>query len=207
MIRTALAVCLAAVTALSAASAFATCKLRFRDLDNVVFSGDSAYGVFDAEEASESEIFKVEAGAGDSCSFFVGFSSGGAGSYDRRMAAGGQTLSYQIYDSLSKDNALKDVPDANGSEVLSGVFGGGIEQQEFTFFVFIPPLQIKPPGRYTDSVKVTLYEGTLGNFTEHKSRNLRIRARLRPTVEASVVASGGAFDPMSDDGFRRSRGG
>lgn len=178
--------------------ASAACKLTFRDLDNVSLTGGDSYDIFSPQDAATLEVFRVRHQKSDPCTFVVGFGTGDANTYDRKMSRRHWRLAYQIYDSASKTNVLKDVPEASTSEIFSGTFEGeDVDEREFTFHVVVPALQILPPGHYDDHVRITVYEGSVTDFFERESKNVRFRARVRPTLQASVTAVNGAFNAGS----------
>ena len=184
-------------TAIPFAKAHARCELSL-EVNNVEWrQGHSGgYDIFDPTEYTQSVTLRVRHG-GDACDFFITVSSGGASDFSRRLLSGGDTLTYQLYDTANKSNVLKDLPTATAAEVMKGSFGQGDEGREFRYVVVFPPLQIRPPGLYRDSLDVTLYEGTVGNFTRKDSRNFTVTARIQPMVELSVVDSGAPFNPQA----------
>lgn len=183
-----------ALTAI-AAEAAADCNISIRGLRTVRFTGADEYHVFNPEETAQTATFRVRHRRSDACDFFVTFSEGGAGTFDRYMSDGGETLDYQIYDTPSKSNILKDLPSATAGEVLSGSFGTEVEEVELSFYVAIPPLQVKSDDVYDDRIRVTLYEGDLADFVQRDAKDLTILARIRPTVEVCIVPCGAPFDP------------
>lgn len=175
-----------AVLGLAAASpALADCKLKITNLKTVDFHGPAGHGyeVFHGEQHSEAVEFKVERKSG-SCSFIVGFSRGNGGPLtDRRLSFGGNSLRYQLYKNLSATQILKDVPLANTDEVLSGTLSSSQDSVSFQFYFAIPFLQIVPPGTYRDTVRVSVYEGTVQSAQLRDQEQLRLEARVPTTAE------------------------
>ncbi|MBI4183924.1 MAG: spore coat protein U domain-containing protein [Proteobacteria bacterium] len=177
--------------------ALGACDIDLQRMGSVRFRGGDRYEVFEPTARAETVFFEVRHKAGDACAFFVTFSPGGAGSYDRRLASGADELAYQVYDGPSKSNVLKALPEASAAEVLAGEFGPGLETVELSYYVEVPPLQVVPPGSYADQITLSLYEGTLTNHVFKRSQGVRIDARVRPTVQVCVVGCGALFDPYA----------
>jgi spore coat protein U-like protein len=64
-------------------------------------------------------------------------------------------LSYEIYDSMTRKTALRDLPSATASEVLNGTFTSGEDVKELSYVVLVPPEQVKPSGVYAQPIKLT----------------------------------------------------
>jgi spore coat protein U-like protein len=195
-IRRALLVALLA-TMITSAKANAQCQLSL-EVNNVEWrqGRSGGYDLFDPIEYTQSVPLRVRHG-GDACNFFITFSGGGSIDFNRRLLSGRDTLSYQLYDTANKSNVLKDLPTATAAEVITGSFGQGDEGREFRYIVVFPPLQIRSPGLYRDSLQVTLYEGAVGNSTRKDSKYFTVTARIQPMVELSVVDSGAPFNPQA----------
>ncbi|MFQ3619716.1 MAG: spore coat protein U domain-containing protein [Spirochaetales bacterium] len=135
---------------------------------------------------------------GVAAQYFVTLSAGGSGSFETRRATGpgGVTLIYQIYDSATTRNILKDVS-ANPTyqEVISGSFpqNNSWTSQENSFVVVVPPGQFPPAGTYTDTITLTLYQGTLNSYTQRAQRNVQIRITMPSVMELCLVPPGVPF--------------
>jgi spore coat protein U-like protein len=140
---------------------------------------------------------------GAACVYFVTFSAGQSGSFAaRRASSGANFLSYQIYDSMSGRNVLKDLT-ANPllSEVLTGSFpasGATWITQNISYTVHLPPGQLPPAGTYSDTIAMEVYVGTPAS---HGARQQRVSFSLGLTVTAaldvSLVPTGAGFSASS----------
>ena len=121
------------------------------EVDNVDWRGGPrvAYGVFDSGQYAQTVYFKVRL-TGDPCQFFVTF--GGTVGSERRAARGGDSLGYELYDSVVRKTALRDLPAATASEVLQGAFGPGETVKELSYVVLVPAEQVRPAGTYTQPI-------------------------------------------------------
>ncbi len=176
-------------------SAYADCKLKITNLKTATFSGHAGngYEVFDRDQHSELIEFKVERQSG-SCSFVVGFSIGNGSSYGGRyLSHGGSQLRYQLYKDVGATQILKDVPAANSDEVLSGTLLAGQTSATFQIYFVIPLLQIVPPSTYLDSIRISVYEGTVQSNQLRDQEQLRLSAFVPATAEFSLGDSVG-FD-------------
>lgn len=86
----------------------------------------------------------------------------------RRAVFASESLDYQIYDAVNRRSVLKDLPAASVNEVIRSVFGPGETVKEFSYAIVIPPEQVKPSGRYTDVLKITVYHGTPDQFCRER---------------------------------------
>ena len=177
------------------ASARCVVQLQVPSVDWLGRNG-AGYDVFDEVPFSQTVNFTVTK-RGNDCPYFVTFSKNTPGNDARTMASGGDTLKYQIYDTTSLRNVLKDLPSAAPNEVLTGDFSPSDKLDQLSFVIAIPPLQIRSPGRYTDSVRVSLYQGTRSEPTLVQSVVIQISARVAATTRLTLVPSGSAFDPQS----------
>lgn len=154
------------------------------------------YDLFADAEQGLLVNFDVTHAAGDSCAYFVTFSTGGATSYDRRMMQGGNLLSYQLYSTASKTGVLKALP-ALPAEVISGsVTTDEPSPEALSLYIDLPTHQIRPAGTYTDICTLTLYQGTVdGEHTQVSSTGLSISTTLSRQIELSILDVGAPFNP------------
>ena len=185
----ALLLCLASLSAGAASS-----QLRL-EADNIDWRGGPrvAYAVFDPGEYPQTIYFKVRL-TGAPVPFFVTFGTVGSSGSERRATRGGDNLGYEIYDSLTRRTALRDLPSATASEVLSGVFGPGEDVKELSFVIIVPPEQVKPSGFYTQPIKITVYQGTRDSYLENDSKTVVFSVRVDPVAEMSLGETGSPFD-------------
>jgi len=165
------------------------------EADNVDWRGANrvAYDVFDSGEYAQTVYFKVRL-IGPPVPFFVTFGNLGATSSGRSATQGGLSLGYEIYDSVIRRTALRDLPSATASEVLTGVFAPGEETKELSYVVLVPPQQVKPSGFYTQQIKITLYQGTRDKFVEKDAKTVSFSIRVDSVAEISLGEPGASFD-------------
>jgi spore coat protein U-like protein len=165
------------------------------EVDNIDWRGGTraAYEVFDSGEYPQTVYFKVRL-TGAPVPFFVTFGNVGAAGSERRAAHGGDSLGYEIYDSVTRRTALRDLPGATASEVLSGAFGAGEDVKELSFVVLVPPEQVRPSGFYTQPIKITVYQGTRDSFIEKDAKTVVFSIRIDPVAEMSLGEPGSPFD-------------
>jgi spore coat protein U-like protein len=165
------------------------------EVDNVDWRGGTrvTYGVFDSGEYAQTVYFKVRL-TGAPVPFFVTFGNvGGAGS-ERRAAQGGDSLRYEIYDSVTRRAALRDLPAATASEVLSGAFAAGEDLKELSYVILVPPEQVRPSGVYTQPIKITVYQGTRDSYLEKDAKTVVFSIRVDSVAELSLGEAGAPFD-------------
>jgi spore coat protein U-like protein len=164
-------------------------------VDNVDWRGGtrSAYDVFDSGEYAQTVYFKVRL-TGAPVPFFVTFGSVGAAGSERRAMQGGDSLGYEIYDSVTRRTALRALPAATASEVLSGAFSPGEDVKELSYVVLVSPEQVRPSGFYTQPIKITVYQGTRDNYVEQDAKTVLFSIRVDPVAEMSLGEPGSPFD-------------
>ncbi len=134
--------------------------------------------------------------------YFVTFSAGSSGSFETRLASGtgGGVLAYQIYDAADTRNVLKDLSaNPTPQEVLRGSFpdDSGWTTQDLSFVVILPPGQFPPAGTFTDTINLTLYQGTLASYTQKAQRSFQVRITMPAVMELSLVPPGSPFSAGS----------
>lgn len=177
-------------------------RLRLRDLTVVNWSGGngSGYGVFDATRYIEQIPFRVTKAGGD-CDYVVALSSDGASGQFRQLTRSTDSIDFNIYTTASASTPVGSIPGADQQEVLSGTFAtAGSQEDIVNFYIALEPGQIVPRGRYSSTMAVILYEGTLASAIEVQRINLTVRANVDEVVEISLVDSGQPFD-LFDTGY------
>ncbi len=139
---------------------------------------------------------------GAASDYFVTFSAGGSGTFDPRQVSstGGSLLTYQIYDSAVSRNVLKDLSaNPTPQEVLRGSFpfDARWNAQHLSFVVILPPGQFPPAGTYTDTITLTLYQGTLDSYTQKAQRSFQVQITMPSVMELSLVPPGAPFSTGS----------
>lgn len=140
---------------------------------------------------------------GIACVYFVTFSPGQSGNFAARAAkSGANALPYQIYDSMTSRNVLKDLT-ANPSvtNVLTGSFaasGTNWTTQNLSYTVHLPSGQLPPAGTYTDSVGMEVYVGTPSSHGARQQRvTFTISIAMSPSLDVALVATGAPFNAAS----------
>lgn len=163
--------------------------------------GSNRYDVFstipqDQLLDSTTANFYVNYRRNANCYFFVTFSKGHAGSYDRYLSEGANQLYYQLYTSASKTNILMEAPDASTSNILSGQIVDTRPPREYPleYYWEIFPGQLVPPGTYEDEVTVRVYEGTLtGSYQERSSCVVLYKAIVERMLQMKITGSDNAI--------------
>lgn len=181
------------VAAAFAAPASAVCDISLTNVSRIQFAGTYAYDVFNAVETSQVVPFSVRHKKSDACSYFVTFSTGGAGTYNRRLAASGLYLPYQLT-TFPGGTVLKAMPVVSAGEVIAGTFTTVAETQAKSYLATIPALNVVVPNYYSDVVVIRLYEGTLANYVERDSASIQVSANVARRVELCVGCTN-VFDP------------
>ncbi|MEW5815822.1 MAG: spore coat protein U domain-containing protein [Spirochaetota bacterium] len=117
-------------------------------------------------------------------------------------ASGLNNLKYQIFDNAIQKNILKDLSGSpSPGEVLAGTFpaSSGWQTVDLTYLLYIPAGQFLAPGKYEDTVTVTLYAGTIGSATEYDSQTVTYQASISQVVDISIVRPAFPFDPLQKD--------
>ncbi len=156
----------------------------------------TGYDPYDPTPYSQTVNFTLNK-RGDGCPFFITFSKNTPGNNQRLMSKGNETLTYQIYDTTSLNNVLKDLPSASANEVIRGTFTANGKDQPLSFVIAMPAQQLQGPGSYMDSVRVSVYEGTLADPTLVQSVLVQISALIPAIANLCVVPAGGVFDPAA----------
>lgn len=176
--------------------AAAQCTILLRNVDRIRFTSADVYSVFDPVDAELTASFDVRHRRSDPCDYFIGFTTGQSGSYDRRMIGDASELAYQLYDTPARTNVLKNVPEAANGEVISGTFTTDqVETNSHSYVAVIPRHQLIGNGLYTDQVDLVLYEGTLSSFAERHRKTVNIRARILADLQACFGDCSSVFDP------------
>ena len=176
------------------------CGLLFLQTTNTIdWQGATGnYDVFDANtyvQAVEIRVVKLFFGT---CSYAIGISEGGSGSFNpRELSVGQRVLDYNLYDSPGQTNVVEDA--SSGGTLLVGQFTNNaafLESNVHTYYWVIPPLQIVSGtnGQYQDRPSVTLYENVGGTLATRDTASIRHRTRAPRAAEISLVDTGAPFD-------------
>ncbi len=143
---------------------------------------------------------------GGACDYFITFSSGQSEQYDPRSAQNGAAaLQYQIYDSMTNRNILKDLK-ANpaSANVLTGSFPSSANtwiSQTVVYAVHLLPGQLPPAGTYTDTIVMELHTGIPpGNGKPKDSASFGLFLTMAPAMDVFLVQRGFPLS-MADSSF------
>jgi len=163
---------------------------------NVTWPGQtgSGYYVFDATAYPYTANFSITRFTSGNRNYFVTFSRNSSGNYNRVLKNGSTQISYQIYKDASLATVLKDRPEATSSEVISGTAPNTTPVTiPLTFIVYIPPGQVVGPGTYTDTVTLSVYNGSFTSGQADATVTITISAQIRAVADLALVASGASF--------------
>ncbi len=182
------------VTATLRLAAFGTAEISIGDSPALV-TGSYDYSA----ELALPEIVTIGVSGGITAPYALGFSEGLSGDFDNRQLSGpaGALLDYQIFNSTAARVILKDLvasPDASNLLTGTAIIGG----TQVNFEVAVLQGQIVPPGSYSDTVSVLLYEGTNGSDGLKETAIMPISIDVPAFVSVSLAPTGGEFDPMQD---------
>jgi spore coat protein U-like protein len=172
----------------------AACNLQLRDVSNVQWRGatGAGYGVFEGAALAQPVTFTVENKAGSSCTFFIGVQARSSrDSNNRVLRSGSGTLRYQVYRDSTLGTVLRDTPEAESNQVLSG-FISGKQTLTVQFYLSIPPLQVVQPDDFSDQIEIRLYEGTVAEPKLQDNKTFNFDADAPMVAELSFT--GGTFD-------------
>ena len=165
-------------------------------VSNVTWPGQtgSGYYVFDAAAYPYAANFTITKSKNGIHQYFVTFSRNSSGNYNRVLKNGSNQLSYQLYKEAALTTVLEALPDATSSQVISGSTpAANPSVVALTFYVHIPPGQVLAPGTYTDTVTLSVYDGSFPGGTLENSATITISAQVRAVADLALVASGAAF--------------
>lgn len=135
--------------------------------------------------------------SGSADNYFVTVSGGKSGDpLNRRVSDNqGTGMGYYLYANASGTTSLKDLASgATAGEVLSGHFAAGNATATLNYR-FVAPAGLYPPmGYFSDSLTVSLYTGTLKNYTLVSSLTIQVAIQVQYEMSLSVVPSGAAFN-------------
>ena len=117
-----------------------------------------------------------------------------SGTYNRKLACGSSLLNYQIYTTAAMNYVLKQPAAAVPSEVISGTCS--LPKPYYiplSFVVVISPGQVVPPGTYTDTVTVSIYQSYNDNGVPMTSATITIQAVVSTYDAMCLVSTGGAW--------------
>jgi len=165
-------------------------------VNNVIWPGQtgSGYSVFDTAAYPYTANFSITKLTPGNRNYFITFSRNSSGNYNRVLRNGSAQLSYQLYKDASLSTVLKDRPEATSSEVISGVTPSTTPVTiPLSFIVYISPGQVLAPAIYTDTVTLSVYDGSYTTGQPDATATISISAQVRAAADLALVASGAAF--------------
>jgi spore coat protein U-like protein len=129
------------------------------------------------------------------CPFFITASETVIGSGTRQLQGPGDSLRYQLYTAATADTVWREIPIATPGETLRNVLNSPNQFQTVNFWTYLPPGQLSGAGTYSESVRVSLYEGTPESARPRlvSSAIVNFNARVLATARAKIDGGGGLF--------------
>lgn len=133
---------------------------------------------------------------GAPCDYFVTLSAGSSGNFDRKLFSGSESIRYNIYRDSSLSQVIKDIPEANANEVISGSFvNTGDETHSYTVLVKAVTNSFQPTGMYHDNINLRIFKSAYSAAAPVARTVNGIHVVYnQPVVQSlSLVDAGGAF--------------
>lgn len=131
----------------------------------------------------------------------VYFAKGQANSYQRRAYSAGNSLEYNLYQSVNMGVILKDFGDAGPGEFITGYAPTKNVSYPSTFYVEVKSkntLFAVPPGVYTDTLPLNVYAvRSNGSIQYQVSRWMTLAFNVPRYAELSIVPENAPHDPQS----------
>lgn len=137
---------------------------------------------------------------GEASAFFITLSGGQSNLPENRVLSSneGATAPYQLYNDPSEKMILKDLVSMTGEdEVLVGYIEGGRSTAYLEYYFYMDGDLYAPYGYLRDDYTISLYRGTVDNYTFQKSVPLQVAITVDRKAFLSVVPQGGAFNESS----------
>jgi len=127
------------------------------------------------------------------CQSFITASETSIGSGMRQLQGPGGSLRYQLYTAATPGTVWREIPTATPSETLRSVVNAPNQFQTVNFWTYLPPGQLSGAGIYSESVRVSLYEGSPESARPRlvSSSIVNFNARVLATVRAKIDAGSG----------------
>ena len=127
--------------------------------------------------------------------FFLTLSPQQGGESQRYLSGSAGRLAYGLYRDATLSQALMPLPLARESTVIAGVVAESDAGICLPVFVSLPANQKVPPGNYSDLIELTLYRGTLADYTEQGTVIWTVTVAVAPVIEYAIVDRGSNFTP------------
>ncbi len=176
----------------------------FADCDYNMTVPTFTYGVGDTNPTVSGtvRVSRGQGGNSSSCNnFFLAFTKGWAGNYNRRglnITTWNGYLYYNLYKNSNATGVLKEPSDiASTNEVIFSTLSKS-QIKDMTYYFALSPLDASSPpsaGTYYDVVQVQLYSGTYNNINGYEGyRDLYVFMNVSKFTSLSLVDTGGAYD-------------
>lgn len=176
----------------------------FADCDYDITVPTFTYGVGDTNPTVSGTV-RLERGNGGNNSFcnnfFLAFTKGWAGNYNRRgynITTWSGYLYYNLYKNSNATGVLKEPSDiSSNNEVISGVLAKS-QSIDLNYHFALAPLDASSPpsaGTYYDVVQVQVYSGTYNNINGYEGyRDLYVYMNVAKFTSLSLVDTGSPYD-------------
>lgn len=183
--------------------------LQFLILPNLVYSTISIQSInyytsitYDNDTGVEvSQKIKVN-NQGTPGEFFITIDGGQYGTVHSRRVEDweGKGTGYSIYKDQTNKVIIKDTSSAtDNTEVLNGKFTKSSQKKSLTYYIGMDKNIYPTAGYFSDTIKVTLYSGTLSNYTLVQSINIQIAIQVQNDIALSIVPKDSSFDAAKTD--------
>lgn len=186
------------------AFSFFSMNTAFADCDYELSVPTFTYAVGDINPTASGtiQVSRGQGGNNSSCTnFFLAFTKGWAGNYNRRgmnITTWNGYLYYNLYKNSNATGVLKEPSDITSTnEVIFDTLTKGQSKNLNYFFALSPIDASSPPnaGTYYDVVQVQLYSGTYNNIIAYEGyRNLYVYMNVSKFTSLSLVDTGGPYD-------------
>nr|BDT29779.1 spore coat protein U domain-containing protein [Bacteriovorax sp. HI3] len=176
----------------------------FADCDYNLTVPTFSYGVGDTNPivSGTVQVSRGQGGNSSNCNnFFLAFTKGWAGNYNRRGYNITTWVGYLYYNFYKNNNAtgvLKEPSDISSTnEVIFDTLSKGSSKNLNYYFSLSPIDASSPPsaGTYYDVVQVQLYSGTYTNIVSYEGyRDLYVYLNVAKFISLSMVDTGGTYD-------------
>ncbi|MBY0413336.1 MAG: spore coat U domain-containing protein [Bdellovibrionales bacterium] len=177
-------------------------NLVFADCDYALTTPVFSYSVGDSNPTVPGTITinRNKSGASACSNFFLAFTRGWAGNYNRRALnlLNGDLIYYNLYKNSNTTGVLKEPSDITSTnEVLFGTITKD-ETKSLTYYFTLAPISSSVPpraGTYIDVIQVQAYSGLYTNINAYEGyRDLYVYINISKFVSLSLVDSGAVYD-------------
>ncbi|MGZ3787308.1 MAG: spore coat protein U domain-containing protein [Bacteriovorax sp.] len=147
-------------------------------------------------------LSRTKAGGPRCDDFIMGFSKGGASSYNRvaTNSLTGATLAYNLYKTSNTTSSLKEIQDAtSNAELLSGSISKNSSLDLNYYFTLgaLSSSSLTRGGIYRDTVTIAVDSGTPNDHGLETSQALSVNITVPKVASLSLVNAGEAYDSFT----------